>query len=446
MSSIYYDGSKYHSVAKHRDGSYVKWEVDKLGRYQKGGSIHRYNTKTDMTMDLHNMYQIGGYARDTSIYGNAQTITPGNHSSQLYPDDGEFNYGFPNDNKTMNYGLRNHPSNPLNTITPKIANKPLTSNYTPSTFTPIPLSPEDFPQPKKRFKFKARTPREPKEPKKPVGETPYKYNPRKLNAYGNKISENALDRTTAFNLASAVAEGAYRNPLIIPEFKHKQQYAQANYNPIYESERDARQDIAQNVRSSSGLIGNLLQLNANSVKAKMKTSKEAQALQKGYDADFTQKQADHEVLVTNARQNVENLNKADQGEKRQYLSDTMTNWEKADQEKAKLYNAELSSENDINTYVNQLSPEYKVVTDRDGVKRVEFWHNGKKITEEEAAALKAKIEEIKAKNKQAADKQAADNVAKGLNADGSPKKRDGGNVEVKMDYTRPVRKIRNRLY
>ena len=33
MNPIYYDGTKYYKVGKHKDGSYVKFEVDNVGTY-----------------------------------------------------------------------------------------------------------------------------------------------------------------------------------------------------------------------------------------------------------------------------------------------------------------------------------------------------------------------------------------------------------------------------
>ena len=163
----------------------------------------------------------------------------------------------------------------------------------------------------------------------------------------------------------------------------------SDFNPVYEMQNVGMRNYANNARSTAALMGNLQQLNANMVKAKSKIAGDAQTQQRAYDATFTGQQQDWENKLAQARQNVENLNKGDEAEKFNFLSDTMTNWEKADQQRAKLYNANLQNWNEMNTYVNQLSPEYQAVRDKEGVVKIVFKSTGKEVPAEHFAKAQA---------------------------------------------------------
>ena len=218
------------------------------------------------------------------------------------------------------------------------------------------------------------------------------FNPRKLTTYGDRIAENALNRTTAYNLARSL-EPARKEPLIMPEFKFKKQFAQADFNPVYEMQNLALRNYANNSRSTAALMGNLQQLNANMVKAKSKIAGDAQTQQRAYDATFAGQQQDWENKLALTRQNVEDKNTAHEAEKFNFLSDTMTNWEKADQQRAKLYNTNLQNWNEMNTYINSLSNEYTAVRDpKEGTVKIVFKSNGKEVPNEELEKKKAEYE------------------------------------------------------
>lgn len=309
---------------------------------------------------------------------------------------------------SYDYGFRQYPNNYGN-LGSSITN--MGGNY--STMNDGPVN-------------KSSKPNQPATQSKPSQNQPYKFNPHKLNTYGNQISERALDRTTAFNLASSMLEDPYRNPLIVPKFEHKRQFVQTDFNPIYDQENVARRNISENQRSTAGMMGNLHQLNSNMVKAKMNASMAGQQQQRGLDAQFQGLKQNYADKLAVARQNVENLNKADEAEKRQYLSDTMTNWEKADQEKAKLYNAELATLNQMNTYVNQLSPEYKAVMGENGQIEVVFKSTGKPVPQDEF------------------DKKKNAGSNDGALGDSSPRLKSGGYVN--NNSTNNKKKLRTRLY
>src|SRR5574343_287192 len=60
MKSIYFDGTKHYTIGKYKDGGYYKVEVDDIGNYKHGGSIHKYSNIADMNMDMSKMYEKGG--------------------------------------------------------------------------------------------------------------------------------------------------------------------------------------------------------------------------------------------------------------------------------------------------------------------------------------------------------------------------------------------------
>lgn len=463
MNSIYFDGNKYYSFGKHKHGGYLKYEVDNTGKFKRGGLISMYDNQMDMNNDMTNLFEVvPEYKSGGSIHINpdnvgkfnatkARTgktteelthssnpltrkraifaqnaakwkhqrggeIVPKDQASQIYAGDLIFSGGpaYTNNNLT-NLATIQHP----NQINPMIANDDYGSNIQDNTVIKPTYNRYNNQSTQANI----------------TQNQPYQFNPRKLNVYGNQISERALDRTTAFNLASVMGEQAYKNPLIVPKFEYKRQFVQPDFNPIYDQERVARRNISENQRSTAGLMGNLQQLNANMVKAKMAAARANQTEQRGLDAQYQGQKQQYANQLAVARQNVENANKADQAEKRQYLSDTFTNWEKADQQKAQLYNAELATLNQMNTYVNQLSPEYKAVMGKDGVIQVVFKSTGKPVPQEEFD-----------KKQKGAGYKAYGNTNK---VSGPPKiKKKGGMINpINLNpVTNSQKKLRTRLY
>lgn len=449
MKSIYFDGNKHYTIGKYKDGGYYKVEVDDIGNYKHGGSIHKYNNIADMNMDMSKMYEKGGIhikpenrGKFTALKAKTgKTTEELTHSSNpavrkmavfaqnaakwhhenggllkaqmglTIPDkyklagaEVDFNpnqyYGetVPHDNR---WGETLAERDYKIAMNPNFDNKNLPSNYghlgrsmsnimgKTSSMADALNNSSNIPDSRSNQLTSNN------QPAISNKSTPANtgFNPYKLSTYGNRIAENALNRTTAFNLASSLLEPAYQNPLIVPDFKFKRQFVQADYQPIYEMQNVGMRNIANNARSTAALMGNMQQLNANMVKAKSDISRKAQLEQLGKDAQFDAQKQAYANQLAQARQNVENLNKADLAEKRQYLSDTFTNWMKAEVEKSKLYNTELQNWNQINTYVNQLSPEYKAERNhKTGELSIVFKSNGKPVPNAELEKAKAQYQ------------------------------------------------------
>lgn len=531
MNPIYYDGTKYYKVGKHKDGSYVKFEVDNVGTYKCGGKVHKYGGHLDMNMDVSKMYQVGGQVKDVELDMVKETGPSWNHYNRFASPMSQINYanGLQNQIAIPGVGVVQNDTvipdyqefttnNPRYAVTEKLPrnskfhfknietaeklinaydkeaskhihdkDQTLRNDYLNKIKDVDEYIEDQFKNRKQNGGLlKAQTgltiPKKYKlaganvdfNPNEYVGEIvphdtrwdeslaerdvriamdpTYDYgfkklptnfgnfginnlngksntgnsslmnntnpvtnitsntasdintnvnptslgtsnhqafNPRKLTTYGDRISENALNRTTGYNLARSL-EPAYKNPLIIPEFKFKKQFAQADFNPVYEMQNVGMRNIGNNARSTAALMGNLQQLNANMVKSKSDIARQAQTQQRGYDATYNAQQQAYENQKAVARQNVENLNKGDEAEKFNFLSDTMTNWEKADQGRAKLYNANLADWNKLNTYVNSLSNEYTAVRDpKEGTVKIVFKSNGKEVPNEELEKKKA---------------------------------------------------------
>lgn len=201
------------------------------------------------------------------------------------------------------------------------------------------------------------------------------YNPFKLKTHGNQIQENALNSVTTFNALQQLQPNR-PNPLFTPKNKHKKQYAQADYSMADEQQDVGSRAIAQNSRGWGQMMGNLQQLAANMVKAKSKIARATQQTQKQYDKEFMGHEQQAENALTQAKIRREAEDKADYAAKQQALSDMFTERGKGEIERGKLYNSELLTHNQ-KEYVNQLSNEYKAVTDENGVVSIVFVRNGK---------------------------------------------------------------------
>jgi len=201
------------------------------------------------------------------------------------------------------------------------------------------------------------------------------YNPFKLQNYGNRLQENANRAVDTFNVSQQLQQ-ARPNPLIVPEDKSKHQLAQVDYTAANEQENVGRRAIAQNSRGTAGYMGNLQQLAANMVKAKSKIARAAAEKQKQYDSTYAGQQQQYANVVAQAKIRKEMEDKADYAAVKQALSDTVTQHAKGEIERGQLYNAELLTNNQ-KEYVNQLSNEYKAVTDENGLVSIVFVRNGK---------------------------------------------------------------------
>ena len=211
----------------------------------------------------------------------------------------------------------------------------------------------------------------------------FKYDPKRLTTHGNRLQENALNRVTGANVARFITDQGRPNPLITSQYNPVRQVSTADFTPVYEQEAIARRNIAQNTRGTAGQLGNILQLNANLVRSKSEIARKNQLDQRGFDQAYQQQLAAKEAELANAKRARESEDKADYAAREQFLTDTIEQSGAGDIERGKLYNQELRDFNTLQTYVNQLSPEYKVIMKRDGTKEVVFKSTGRPVPQAE---------------------------------------------------------------
>ena len=243
----------------------------------------------------------------------------------------------------------------------------------------------------------------------------FKYNPRSLTTHGNRLQESALNRVTGANVSRFIGDQGRSNPLIVSQYNPVRQVSTADFTPVYEQEAIARRNIGQAARGTAGQLGNILQLNANLVRSKSDIARKNQLDQRGFDQAYQQQLAAKAQELAQAKRIREGEDKADYAARQQFLTDTIEQSGLGDIERGKLYNQELRDFNTLQTYVNQLSPDYKVVMKADGTKEVVFKSSGRPVPQ---AEFDKKVSESK------------------------QTKRMGGFT----NKSRPKKKMRNRLY
>ena len=197
----------------------------------------------------------------------------------------------------------------------------------------------------------------------------------------HKISDAANQAMTAYNLSLA-SEAPEKTPLFRTDYTPKLQYAPVDFKPATDQYNIGRRAIANNARGTGTLMGNLQQLNSNILNKKIDIAKRAADSQLGFDRTYeTAKEKIAKELRDEKRsQYFKDLEH--EGTKRNAMTEAVSKWNQQQQTKAGYIQAENSDVNKINSYVNQLSPDYNVRLDENGMAYVVHNKTGKKDNRE----------------------------------------------------------------
>lgn len=267
-----------------------------------------------------------------------------------------------------------------------------------------------------------------------VATSQFQYNPKKLNVFGNKLQKRGVYAPAVYNFAKFVTDNPLVQQEIIPEFKNTYREKNINLNPIYNQRNLANAQIRRNSRGWGQMMGNLQTLNANT-QANISQSLRQQQLDNMQRKDqFEDKLQQYEMLKAAEKRRVENENIQHRASYEQLLSDAMTELGKADIEAGKLYGSEQKDYIRLTNYVNNISPDYKVIMDKNGLTRIIHKKSGKE------SSLRALQDIFDAKQK-------AESKSKSGNSQSSSTvsvKKNGGNLIMNLIKNKPKR-LRKRL-
>ena len=203
------------------------------------------------------------------------------------------------------------------------------------------------------------------------------YDPYSLMRPSHKISDAANQAMTAYNLSLA-SQAPEKTPLFRTDYTPKLQYAPVDFKPATDQYNIGMKAIANNARGTGTLMGNLQQLNANILNKKIGIAKRAADSQLGFDRTYeTAKEKIAKELRDEKRsQYFKDLEH--EGTKQNAMTEAVSKWNQQQQTKAGYIQAENSDVNKINSYVNQLSADYNVRLDKNGMAYVVHSKTGKK--------------------------------------------------------------------
>lgn len=203
------------------------------------------------------------------------------------------------------------------------------------------------------------------------------YDPYSLMRPSHKISDAANQAMTAYNLSLA-SQAPEKTPLFRTDYTPLRQYAPVDFMPATKQYAIGRRAIANNARGTGTLMGNLQQLNSNILNKKIDIAKRAADSQLGFDRTYeTAKEKIAKELRDEKRsQYFKDLEH--KATKQNALTEAVSKWNQQQQTKAGYIQAENSDVNKINSYVNQLSADYNVRLDENGMAYVVHNKTGKK--------------------------------------------------------------------
>jgi hypothetical protein len=203
------------------------------------------------------------------------------------------------------------------------------------------------------------------------------YDPYSLMRPSHKMSDAANWGVTGYNLALA-SQAPEKTPIFMKDYTPLRQYAPVNFMPATKQYAIGRRAIAQNARGTGTLMGNLQQLNANILDKKIDIAERAADKQLGFDRAYETAKEKIAKEFKDQKMNQYYKDLEHRSAKQNALTEAVSKWNKQQQTKAKYIQAENSDVNKIRTYVNQLSADYKVKLDKDGMAHVIHNKTGKK--------------------------------------------------------------------
>jgi hypothetical protein len=206
------------------------------------------------------------------------------------------------------------------------------------------------------------------------------YDPNSLMRPSHKISDAANWGVTGYNLALA-SQAPEKTRIFMTDYTPLRQYAPVDFMPATKQYAIGRRAIAQNARGTGTLMGNLQQLNANILDRKIDIAKKAADKQLGFDRTYetAKEKIAKEFKDQKMHQYFKDLEH--RSAKQNALTEAVSKWNQQQQTKAGYIQAENSDVNKIRTYVNQLSADYNVRLDENGMAYVVHNKTGKKDTE-----------------------------------------------------------------
>jgi len=207
------------------------------------------------------------------------------------------------------------------------------------------------------------------------------YDPYSLMRPSHKISDAANQAMTAYNLSLA-SQAPEKTPLFRTDYTPKLQYAPVDFKPATDQYAIGRRAIANNARGTGTLMGNLQQLNANILNKKIDIAKRAADKQLGFDRTYetAKEKIAKELRDEKRHQYFKDLEH--ESTKQNAMTEAVSKWNQQQQTKAGYIQAENSDVNKINSYVNQLSADYNVRLDENGMAYVVHNKTGKKDNHE----------------------------------------------------------------
>ena len=203
------------------------------------------------------------------------------------------------------------------------------------------------------------------------------YDPYSLMRPSHKISNAANQAMTGYNLSLA-SQAPEKTPLFRTDYTPLRQYAPVDFKPATDQYAIGRRAIANNARGTGTLMGNLQQLNSNILNKKIDIAKRAADSQLGFDRTYETAKEGIAKEFKDQKMNQYYKDLEHKSTKQNAMTEAVSKWNQQQQTKAGYIQAENSDVNKINSYINQLSADYNVRLDENGMAYVVHNKTGKK--------------------------------------------------------------------
>jgi len=205
----------------------------------------------------------------------------------------------------------------------------------------------------------------------------------RLNVYGNRLQDIGSAIPAISNLSKFVAGAPKRMKKIMPDFEYKRKVINANTQPAARAFNQLSTNLKRNIRGTGQLAANMTEAAANRAAQAQDAAHKAKVQQLTFDSDFENKKQAYANASAIEDRNIESLYKQEVGAWKDLGSEAATQAGKYFINKGVLHNSELQDFIKLETYVNQLSNDYKVVPTGNGGYKVVHTKTGGSMSVED---------------------------------------------------------------
>lgn len=201
----------------------------------------------------------------------------------------------------------------------------------------------------------------------------------KLHTHGNRMQSQGLAIPAYYNMVKMFDDPEVETA-VNPRFVQRRRYVNPNMLEVNRQNEATRRMIAGSARGAGNYMANVQQMHANSTKLAQQMANQAKMQNIAEDKRIDGARQQYENQLAQEKRRIDSRNLQHKLAKQNAISETATQMGKYYLQKGILHNSELEDYNRLQTYVNQISPEYQVVPSGGGVYEIVHKKTGVKMS------------------------------------------------------------------